>query len=107
MTHDSALTCTELIIGVLFISFSATVTPDSLRHVVLPALGLVAGAGAGGPAAGGVPGHAADQAGHEVLFRIRADGRLDAVTDTSVPEPQPGDTAVLLAGDHLAGAADG
>ncbi len=35
--------------------------------------------------------------GHDVLFRIRADGRLDAVTDASVPEPQPGDTAVLLA----------
>ncbi|HTZ22880.1 MAG TPA: cation:proton antiporter [Streptosporangiaceae bacterium] len=42
-------------------------------------------------AAAGVPD------GHDLLFRIRADGRLEAVTETSVPEPQPGDTAVLLA----------
>lgn len=32
----------SLIIGLLFISISATVTPESLRHVVLPTLGLVA-----------------------------------------------------------------
>jgi NhaP-type Na+/H+ or K+/H+ antiporter len=32
----------SLIIGLLFISISATVTPQSLRHVVLPTLGLVA-----------------------------------------------------------------
>ncbi|WP_030153878.1 cation:proton antiporter [Streptomyces sp. NRRL S-244] len=32
----------SLTIGLLFISISATVTPQSLRHVVLPALGLVA-----------------------------------------------------------------
>jgi NhaP-type Na+/H+ or K+/H+ antiporter len=30
------------IIGVLFISISATVTPQSLRHLLLPALGLTA-----------------------------------------------------------------
>jgi len=36
--------------------------------------------------------------GHDLLFRIRADGRLEAVTETSAPAPQPGDTAVLLAG---------
>lgn len=30
----------SLILGLLFISISATVTPQSLRHVVLPALGL-------------------------------------------------------------------
>jgi hypothetical protein len=36
--------------------------------------------------------------GQDLLFRIRADGRLEAVTEASVPEPQPGDTAVLLAG---------
>jgi len=36
--------------------------------------------------------------GHDLLFRIRADGRLDAVTETSAPEPEPGDTAVLLTG---------
>jgi len=42
-------------------------------------------------AAAGVPD------GHDLLFRIRADGRLEAVTETGAPEPQPGDTAVLLA----------
>lgn len=42
-------------------------------------------------AAAGVPD------GHDLLFLIRADGRLDAVTETGVPEPEPGDTAVLLA----------
>jgi NhaP-type Na+/H+ or K+/H+ antiporter len=31
----------QLIIGVLFISISATVTPQSLRHLILPTLGLV------------------------------------------------------------------
>ena len=35
-------TLVQLIIGVLFISISATVTPQSLRHLVLPTLGLVA-----------------------------------------------------------------
>jgi NhaP-type Na+/H+ or K+/H+ antiporter len=35
-------TLVQLIIGVLFITISATVTPASLRHLVLPALGLVA-----------------------------------------------------------------
>jgi NhaP-type Na+/H+ or K+/H+ antiporter len=35
-------TLVQLIIGVLFVSISATVTPDSLHHLVLPALGLVA-----------------------------------------------------------------
>ena len=35
-------TLIQLIIGVLFVSISATITPQSLRHVVLPALGLVA-----------------------------------------------------------------
>ncbi|WP_030275460.1 cation:proton antiporter [Streptomyces sp. NRRL B-24484] len=33
-------TLVSLIIGLLFVSISATVTPASLRHVVLPALGL-------------------------------------------------------------------
>jgi hypothetical protein len=32
----------QLIIGVLFVSISATVTPASLQHIVLPTLGLVA-----------------------------------------------------------------
>lgn len=35
-------TLVQLIIGLLFVSISASVTPDSLHHVVLPALGLVA-----------------------------------------------------------------
>ena len=35
-------TLVQLIIGILFVSISATVTPQSLRPVVLPALGLVA-----------------------------------------------------------------
>ena len=35
-------TLVQLIIGVLFVSISATVTPASLRHLVLPTLGLVA-----------------------------------------------------------------
>jgi NhaP-type Na+/H+ or K+/H+ antiporter len=35
-------TLVQLIIGVLFVSISATVTPDSLKHLVLPTLGLVA-----------------------------------------------------------------
>lgn len=35
-------TLVQLIIGLLFVAISATVTPASLRHVVLPTLGLVA-----------------------------------------------------------------
>jgi NhaP-type Na+/H+ or K+/H+ antiporter len=35
-------TLVQLIIGLLFISISATVTPASLRHLILPTLGLVA-----------------------------------------------------------------
>ncbi len=35
-------TLVQLIIGVLFIAISATVTPASLRHLVLPALALIA-----------------------------------------------------------------
>jgi NhaP-type Na+/H+ or K+/H+ antiporter len=35
-------TLVELLIGILFVSISATVTPASLNHVVLPTLGLVA-----------------------------------------------------------------
>jgi NhaP-type Na+/H+ or K+/H+ antiporter len=35
-------TLVQLIIGVLFIAISATVTPASLRHLLLPTLGLVA-----------------------------------------------------------------
>ncbi|MEU6643968.1 cation:proton antiporter [Saccharomonospora sp. NPDC046836] len=35
-------TLVQLIIGVLFVSISATVTPQSLQHLVLPTFGLVA-----------------------------------------------------------------
>jgi NhaP-type Na+/H+ or K+/H+ antiporter len=35
-------TLVQLIIGVLFVSISATVTPASLQHIVLPTIGLVA-----------------------------------------------------------------
>ena len=35
-------TLVQLIIGVLFAAISATVTPQSVRHLILPALGLVA-----------------------------------------------------------------
>jgi NhaP-type Na+/H+ or K+/H+ antiporter len=35
-------TLVQLIIGVLFVSISATVTPESLKHIVLPTLVLVA-----------------------------------------------------------------
>ncbi len=35
-------TLVQLIIGLLFVSISATVTPQSLHHLVLPTLGLVA-----------------------------------------------------------------
>ena len=35
-------TLVQLIIGLLFISISATVTPASLRHLILPTLALVA-----------------------------------------------------------------
>ena len=35
-------TLVQLIIGVLFVSISATVTPASLRHLVLPSLALIA-----------------------------------------------------------------
>ncbi|MGW1616995.1 hypothetical protein ACWCQZ_48075 [Streptomyces sp. NPDC002285] len=35
-------TLVRLVIGLLFVSISATVTPDSLGHVVLPTLGVVA-----------------------------------------------------------------
>ena len=35
-------TLVQLIIGVLFVSISATVTPESVRHLILPVLGLVA-----------------------------------------------------------------
>jgi len=35
-------------------------------------------------------------AGSDLLFLVRADGRLDPVTRAGPPEPQAGDTMVLL-----------
>ena len=35
-------------------------------------------------------------AGHDLLFRVRTDGQLDAVTQTSTPAPHAGDTIVSL-----------
>ena len=40
--HPFFETLVQLIIGVLFITISATITPASVHHLVLPALGLVA-----------------------------------------------------------------
>jgi NhaP-type Na+/H+ or K+/H+ antiporter len=37
-----AETLVQLIIGLLFVSISATVTPASVRHIILPTLGMVA-----------------------------------------------------------------
>ena len=41
-------------------------------------------------------GDGGDDAGGDLLFRVRADGRLDPVTRAGPPEPQAGDTMVLL-----------
>ncbi|MFI0540600.1 cation:proton antiporter [Streptomyces sp. WSLK1-3] len=40
--HPFSETLLQLLIGLLFVSISSTVTPASLRHVVLPTLGIVA-----------------------------------------------------------------
>jgi hypothetical protein len=45
------------------------------------------------PRDGGGPGIAA---GSDLLFLVRADGRLDLVTRAGPPEPRAGDTMVLL-----------
>ena len=45
-------TLVQLIIGVLFVAISATVTPASLQHLVLPTLGPGGRPGAGDPPAG-------------------------------------------------------
>jgi hypothetical protein len=52
--------------------------------------------------------HGADgmlPAGQDLLFRVRTDGRLTAVTQSSTPTPQAGDTIVAL-GPALAQPAD-
>jgi hypothetical protein len=46
-------------------------------------------------------------AGHDVLFLVRADGRLTAVTQTDTPVPQAGDTIVSLGPVPVAQPADG
>lgn len=58
-----------------------------------PALGRRYGDGAGvvaQPVDGAIP------VGHDVLFVVRTDGRLDPVTEHGAPAPQAGDTVVLL-----------
>jgi hypothetical protein len=157
-----------LIIGVLFISISATVSPQSLRHLLLPTLGLTAvlvvvarplaafvstlrtdlgkgerafvgwmaprgivavyrlapqarshgvvapytggrilfGDGMTRPAVCGryddgarimaQPANGVPRAGHDVLFLVRADGQLAAVTQTGTMVAQDGDTVVSL-----------
>lgn len=46
-------------------------------------------------------------AGHDVLFLVRADGRLTAVTQTDTPVPQAGDTIVFLGPVPVAQPVDG
>jgi len=46
-------------------------------------------------------------AGHDILFLVRADGRLAAVTQTGTAMPQPGDTIVSLGPVPVAQSADG
>jgi hypothetical protein len=42
------------------------------------------------------PANGALPAGHDLLFVVRADGQLAAVTQAGTPAPQPGDTIVSL-----------
>jgi hypothetical protein len=46
-------------------------------------------------------------AGHDILFLVRADGQLTAVTQTETPVPQAGDTIVSLGPVPVAQPADG
>ena len=46
-------------------------------------------------------------AGHDVLFLVRADGRLTAVTQTETAMPQAGDTIVFLGPVPVAQPVDG
>ena len=46
-------------------------------------------------------------AGHDLLFLVRADGQLTAVTQTDTPVPQAGDTTVSLGPVPVAQATDG
>ena len=45
--------------------------------------------------------------GHDLLFLVRADGQLTAVTQTDRPVPQAGDTMVSLGPVPVAQATDG
>ena len=49
-----------------------------------------------GPDGAGPDGAGPDGAGGDLLFRVRADGRLDPVTRSATPPPRPGDTLILL-----------
>jgi hypothetical protein len=46
-------------------------------------------------------------AGHDLLFLVRADGQLAAVTHTGTPAPEAGDTIVTLGPVPVAQTADG
>jgi len=46
-------------------------------------------------------------AGHDLLFLVRADGQLAAVTQTSTPVPEAGDRAVSLGPVPVSQPADG
>jgi hypothetical protein len=46
-------------------------------------------------------------AGHDLLFLVRADGQLPAVTHTGTPAPEAGDTIVSLGPVPVAQATDG
>ena len=42
------------------------------------------------------PAYGAKPPGHDLLFRVRADGRLMPVTEGNVPPPEDGDITVML-----------
>ena len=99
----------QVLAGRLFISISATVTPASLRHLVLPTLGLIAVLVlVNRPLVALLatartdlmictrPADGVAAAGGSLLFLVRADGKLAPVTRTGPPEPQEGDNMVLL-----------
>ena len=66
--------------------------------------GIVAAATASTFTAGLV---ARGSAGHDLMFLVRADGQLTAVTQTETPVPQAGDTMVSLGPVPVAQATDG
>lgn len=100
---------TAILQGTLEEAVHRIAAPPDSRGVVAPFIGgeVLFGPELNGPAftsryedgdtvlarpAGGVP-----PPGHDLLFRVRRDGRLVPVTEGSEPLPEPGDTLVLLA----------